>query len=562
MEEKKAKLINNNKEKNSELYKKENLPIITQNLIKIKSPKNCKIKLDLKIDQNKSIIRDLFIKNFGPHFFKKNSFIDELKYIFGENLLDISEITTDTQEEENTKKKIIKPKKKKLKYDEKTLSTRINMGSMTYLNLMENTVTNKSLFNDKIFYLSKNFLISKKNKKDIADIQSLNKENSKNNFNNKNNNLKRIKIKSILNNKNKSNNINEIEKTQKIKLFRSSMSQQNINTNKITNVLNLKKHLIYNKKEKDFETISPNNQQYFDTEEKNNYININKITQENKYSNVNTNFSNSQNDFFNSEISNYINPKEDKMSLDINRKIIKPIYIYNNMSEANITNNIINNNYKSLSTYETNKDAQSPKKIFKKYNSLINLNTFYNKKKFKEDFNKNANLLNNFINKSNKRLVKLIDHNFTKNKERNVLKQVQRKENFNLIKIIMDKKITKKIIRNFNKPNKIAKSVLSMSQKDENKLKNNKKSEEKYFIENVKNMDDDVALFYIGKLFDTKYIKFPLKEYKKKRIEIKKKKDNDKFLEIKHRLDSNNELINKYKYKLIQDYKQIQNKEN
>ena len=511
MEEKKAKLINNNnKEKNSELYKKENLPIITKNLIKIKSPKNCKIKLDLKIDQNKSIIRDLFIKNFGPHFFKKNSFIDELKYIFGENLLDISEITTDTQEEENTKKKIIKPKKKKLKYDEKTLSTRINMGSMTYLNLMENTVTNKSLFNDKIFYLSKNFLISKKNKKDIADIQSPNKENSKNNFNNKNNNLKRIKIKSILNNKNKSNNINEIEKTQKIKLFRNSMSQQNINTNKITNVLNLKKHLIYNKKEKDFETISPNNQQYFDTEEKNNYININKITQENKYSNVNTNFSNSQNDFFNSEISNYI----------------------------------------------------SPKKIFKKYNSLINLNTFYNKKKFKEDFNKNANLLNNFINKSNKRLVKLIDHNFTKNVEKNALKQVQRKENFNLIKIIMDKKITKKIIRNFNKPNKIAKSVLSMSQKDENKLKNNKKSEEKYFIENVKNMDDDVALFYIGKLFDTKYIKFSLKEYKKKRIEIKKKKENDKFLEIKHRLDSNNELINKYKYKLIQDYKQIQNKEN
>ena len=120
------------------------------------------------------------------------------------------------------------------------------MGSMTYLNLMENTVTNKSLFNDKIFYLSKNFLISKKNKKDIADIQSLNKENSKNNFNNKNNNLKRFKIKSILKNKNKSNNINEIEKSKKIKLFRNSMSQQNINTNKITNVLNLKKHLIYN----------------------------------------------------------------------------------------------------------------------------------------------------------------------------------------------------------------------------------------------------------------------------------------------------------------------------
>ena len=197
----------------------------------------------------------------------------------------------------------------------------------------------------------------------------------------------------------------------------------------------------------------------------------------------------------------------------------------------------LNNNYKSISTYD--------------------------KKKFKEDFNKNANLLNNFINKSNKRLVKLIDHNFTKKIERNVLKQAQRKENINLIKSIMDKKITKKIIRNINKQKKIAKSVLSMSQKDENLLKNNKKSEEKYFIENVINMEDDVALFYIGKLFNTKYIKFPIKEYNKKRLEIKKKKENEKYLEIKNRLDSNNELINKYKFKLIQVYnKQIQNKEN
>ena len=567
MEEKKQKLINNNKEQKSILYNKENFPIITENLIKLKSPKSNKIKLDLKIEQNKTIIHDLFIKNFGPHFFKKNSIIDELKYIFGENLLDISDITTDSQEEENTKKKIIVPKKKKKKYDEKNLSNRINMGSMTYLNLMEHTVSNKSLFNDKLFYLSKNFQISKKNKKDIVDIQKPNNENSKNNFNSKTNNLKGLKIKSILKNKNKSNiNSIEIEKSRKIKLFRNSMSQHNINHNKIINAINLKKHLIINKckKEKDFETISPNNQQRFDTEEINNNININKITQENKYSNVNTNFSNTQNDFLNSEISNYFNPKYDKMSLEVDSKNIKPIYIDNNMSgEADITYNIINNNYKSLSTYETNKDAQSPKKIFKKYNSLVNLNTFYNKKKFKEDINKNANLLNNFINKSNKRLVKLIDHNYTKNIERNELKQTQRKENLNIIKAVMDKNISKKIIKIFNKPKKIAKSVLSMSQKDENKLKNNKKLEEKYFYENFKNMDDKLALFYIGKLFNTKYIKFPIKKYKKKRIEIKKQKENEKILKIKNRLDLNSELINKYKYNLIQEYnKQIQNQKN
>ena len=566
MEERELKSINNNKEENSNLYAKENLPIITPNLIKLKSPTNTKIKLDLIIKQNKSIIHDLFIKTFGPRFFKKNSFIDDLKYIFGENILDISEITTDSQEEEKPIKKIIVPKKKELKYDEKSLSNRIRMGSMTYLNLMENTVSKKALFNDKLFYLSKNFLISKKNKKEINDIQNPKKENSKNNLNNKINNLKRIKIKSVLKNKKGSNiNINEIVKSRKIKLIRNSISQQNINTNQNTNVINLKKHLINNnlKKENELETISPNNQQYFATEEINNNININKITGENKYSNMNTNFSNTQNDFFNSEIFNNINPKDDKISIEIDANKIKPIYIDNNLSEADIKNNIINNNYKSISTYETNKDAQSPKKIFKKYNSLINLNTFYNKKKFKEDFNKNANLLNNFINKSNKRLVKLIDHNFTKKIERNVVKQAQRKENINLIKSIMNKKIQKKIIRNINKQKKIAKSVLSMSQKDENLLKNNKKSEEKYFIENVINMEDDVALFYIGKLFNTKYIKFPIKEYNKKRLEIKKKKENEKYLEIKNRLDSNNELINKYKFKLIQVYnKQIQNKEN
>ena len=53
MEEKGLKIIDNNKEENSNLYTKENLPIITPNLIKLKSPTNSKIKLDLLIKQNK-----------------------------------------------------------------------------------------------------------------------------------------------------------------------------------------------------------------------------------------------------------------------------------------------------------------------------------------------------------------------------------------------------------------------------------------------------------------------------------------------------------------------------
>ena len=566
MEEKKQKLINTDNEKKSAFFHKEKFPTITENFIKLKSLKNNNIKLDAKIEQDKSIIHDLFIKNFGPNFFKRYSIIDEFKYMFGENILDISTITTVTQEDKNKNKKIVIKKKKKRKIDEKKLSSRINMGSMTYLNLMENTVSKKSLFNDKIFLLSKNFEVSKKNKKDI-DIP--NKPKNENSIKNKINYLKSIKIKSLLKNKNKSNNNNnEVEKFHRIKLIRNSMSQNDINSNNVTNVINLKKNLIYNKfkKEHDSETVSPINQQHFETEEINNNINSisNKILLENKYSNLNTNFSISQNDFFSSEISNYNNPKDDKISFETERKNIKPIYIDDNMGEVDITNNIINNNYKSLSTYEANKDMQSPKKIFKKYNSIVNLNTFYNTKKFKEYFNKDVNLLNTFINKNNNRLVKLIDHNFTKNIERNKIKQNKNKDNFNLISAVMDKKKIKKIFDNYNKQKKITKAILLMSQKDENKIKDNdNKAEKKYFIENFKKMDDNLALYYIEKLYNTKYISFPLKEYKKKRIEIKKKKEKEKFLNIKNRLDNNSALITKYRYRLIREYnKHIQDKEN
>ena len=76
-------------------------------------------------------------------------------------------------------------------------------------------------------------------------------------------------------------------------------------------------------------------------------------------------------------------------------------------------------------------------------------------------------------------------------------------------------------------------------------------------------MDDKLALYYIEKLYNTKYISFPLKEYKKKRIEIKKKKEKEKFLNIKNRLDNNSALITKYRYRLIREYnKHIQDKEN
>ena len=553
-------------EKNSLFYNQGKFPIISENLVKLNEIKKTSIKLDKLIEQNKSTIYDLFIQKFGPNFFKKYNVIDDLKYIFGQNLFDISELIPDTQDEKIIiKKKIIIPKKKKKIYNEKDLSARIDMGNMTFLNLRENTVSKKSLFNDKLFYLSKNFQFSKKNKKEVANnVISKNKNLMK--FNS-NINIKNIKLKTPLKTANDNNtNKNEKEKIKKIKLFRISSSQQNIN-NKIPNNIILKKKLMNNNN--NFRPFSSNNQQHFDMEEIIKNINIinplliynsNKINDENKYSNINTNFTNTQNDYYSPNITNSTNNKADKMSFEEDKKNFNPIYINDNMSEVDITNNKINNNYKCLSTYETNNDIKNQKKIFKKYNSLININSYFKSKKFKANFNKDANLLNNFMNKCNKRLVKLIDNNITKRNEINEIKKLKMKDNDNLIKSILDKKTSKKILRNFHKQKKITKSILSMSQRDENRLQQNKISEEKYFIENIKNMDNNVALFYIGQLYDTKYIKFPLKEFKEKKKEIKKQKEKEKFMKIKERLNYNNMLITKYKFKLINEFNHQINK--
>ena len=223
-------------EKNSLFYNQGKFPIISENLVKLNEIKKTPIKLDKLIEQNKSTIYDLFIQKFGPNFFKKYNVIDDLKYIFGQNLFDISELIPDTQDEKIIiKKKIIIPKKKKKIYNEKDLSARIDMGNMTFLNLRENTVSKKSLFNDKLFYLSKNFQFSKKNKKEVANnVISKNKNLMK--FNS-NINIKNIKLKTPLKTANDNNtNKTEKEKIKKIKLFRISSSQQNIN-NKIPNIL-------------------------------------------------------------------------------------------------------------------------------------------------------------------------------------------------------------------------------------------------------------------------------------------------------------------------------------
>ena len=61
--------------------------------------------------------------------------------------------------------------------NKKELNTKINMGNMTFLNLRANIVSNKSLFNDKLFYLSKNFSISDTEKDIMTNINKRAKKN-------------------------------------------------------------------------------------------------------------------------------------------------------------------------------------------------------------------------------------------------------------------------------------------------------------------------------------------------------------------------------------------------
>ena len=172
------------------LYIKEKIPLCRDNIMKQTISKKPDILIDSQIEQKESIIHNLFLTKFGPNFFKKDKIIDEFKIMFGKYLLNIAELNLDKNKKEGEKMK----KKKKKKVNQKELSTRINMGNMTYLNLRENMVSNKSLMNDKLFYLSKNLSISNKEKDVISNFVTKNKKNYLI-YNNKVLNSKKDKIK-------------------------------------------------------------------------------------------------------------------------------------------------------------------------------------------------------------------------------------------------------------------------------------------------------------------------------------------------------------------------------
>ena len=554
------------KKYNSKKFELEKIPLFKDNIFKIKVSKKS-LNIDKKIESEESLITNLFTEKFGPNFFKEYSFLDDLKAIFGKNILNISHINP-AKKDDNMLKDIINKKKKK-KNVKRKLSTRINMGSMTYLNLRENLVSNKSILNDKLFYLSKNFEISRKQKDIVKDYIKQNKKNLTL-YNNKiSNSSKNSKINSkdekenefikIENNEedtiiNRDRNY-KIKKLLAIKNKNQSLSQHKIKIPK--KLIKFKKTLIINRNNENInlDTLSSNNHRNFETEKKNdepiksNPLLLYKSNISNKYKNA-SNFSNSETNFYNQQISNFVIPKINDETHESEQSKLRTFYMKNNMSDAEI-NNIINNNFKSLSTNETNRELNYPRRIYNKYNSLNNTSSNFFPKKFKTKFYNDTKLLNNFINKCNKNLVKIINSNLTKKIEIDKVKIMKKKDNDKLVRALTEKNLSNKVLKKINKQNRTIKSVLKMSQNDDRKLSTNENIEEKFFLQNYKNMKDDTALFFIGKLFNTKNIRFHLNDIKKQRNEKNKKIQKDKILRIKRKLNTNNYLIQKFKFNLM-----------
>ena len=330
------------------LFIKEKISLCKDNIMKQTISKKPDILIDSEIEQKESIIHNLFLTKFGPNFFKKDKIIDEFKIMFGKYLLNIAELNLDKNKKEEEKIN----KKKKKKVNKKELSTRINMGNMTYLHLRENIVSNKSLINDKLFYLSKNLSISNKQKDVISNFVAKNKKNYFI-YNNKVLNSKKDKL-----NKKEENKIGDNENSNEIidknkakkysKTFGNSFSQNNIRIPK--NIINLKKYLINSKtkEEIDLETLSSNNPNHLNTEKKNNPILLYNSNINNKYetkieNNSNSLMSNSQTEFYSPQISNFVRPKYNKGLLDSDKVRLKSLYLVKNINDSEMSNNIIYN---------------------------------------------------------------------------------------------------------------------------------------------------------------------------------------------------------------------------
>ena len=641
MEENKINFTKDKDDSHSLLYSEETIePAFYHSIMNQKINKKIDIILPHEITKKKKIIYDLFQKKFGPNFLEKkpeslNHFESLLgKYFFSSKSKFLKKYFPKIYD------KIFKDKK----VDLERLKSKINIGSTMYLTLRKNLVSNKSLINDKLLQISKNYstkvekdLVSnlyfkfKKNaakkirKKKISkkiseknsssrkslnfgniskvnsnELESIEEQNNNdkfreeikidlernknhnkfihnsynsynfkthNNFYCRNKNIVKFKT-SLL--KDKSKNKQNL-KALSFKNFDKKVSSE-LNTDKykkyyLQNPFYIYNSNIYNRNKNKYKTFNSDN-----TTSTNNFINPPQMTISHKNANIHlSNSSSKGNDYSlsskNKTISSFKNvqfninkPKEinniktisnefqiknqNKNKINIIEEKEKEFLNINEYNEDEIKEN--NESSINIQKSEASKSKAINYKrkyynyIFKEKNSF---DKFLKKKtkKVKNRINSEAKLLNNYTNKCNKKLIKLIDKNFTlnsKQKQHNQNKNV----NFDITKLLLDDKIPKKVFINYAKNLNTIKPIVKKTVDDLTRFdKRNKILGQKYFIKHINDMPTELALHFIGELYQTNHIKFGLKEYERKREEEQSIKD-EKILK-KLRIKSKDHLF-------------------
>ena len=628
----------------SHLYTEEEVdPIFYQDIMTQTINKKLDIILSNEISKKKEIIYDLYKNSFGQNVVeKKSKSLNRFELLFGKYLF--------SPRSNFLQKNFPRLHNKffhKKKIDLEKLKSKINIGQMMYFNLRKYLVSNKSLINDKLFYISKNFTTN--NDKDV--VSNLYFKFKKNALKRKhkgykstttsncysssksllnfgdlsrvNSNKSELKLK-IIDEKeldfNNSKNVSGDEQKEGKKIVFNVARLENgkkpkINIDNQENFSKTQNNFYYNGRNKNFikyKTLnkknkndnSINNENSINTSPKflNRYdsseINDNKYKKfylSNPYYMYNSNIFKRnknkykektpkseivkmKNDNSNSKIifkaknsGNIFSPfstlstfknKDSSSLFDSNSNIIvvspknKTISSFNNIKTIN---NIEEKEKDDLSKDITNIDnaeLAKIKNIKKNICTLSEKNSFdkYLKKKtknFKNRINSEVKVLNNCTNKCNKKLIKLIDKNFilnSKQKQNNKNKN----DNFDITKLLLDDKIPKKVFIKYAKNQKTIKPVFKKTVNDLTKFgKINKELGQQSFIKNINNFNTELALYFIGKLFPTKHIKFRLKEYERKREELKTIKDMANLKKLRAKSKNNLFKIKQLEYVLL-----------
>ena len=270
-------------------------------------------------------------------------------------------------------------------------------------------------------------------------------------------------------------------------------------------------------------------------------------------------------------------------NIDTNQKIIKNLKFINDKKNYDSYYNNLNNDIKkelsdnSLSQSHSDSISDKNENDDKKVNEKTNENKIESRnekrrnfltlkqkssferllrrknKKFKNKFNSEVKLLNNYTNKCNNKLIKLIDSNFLVSAKEKKKKQ-NKKVNFDITRLLLDDEISKKFFAKFDRTKNTIKPIVRRAVKDLTKFdKRNKDLGKKNFIKNINNMPTNLALFFIEELYRTSHIKFELKEYKQKRDELKLLDEQTRIRHCRERAKNNLFKMQKLEYNLLNE---------